>query len=118
MWNEKFLEEYNLRALLQKPLDPDFVKSIMALDDDASVKVHTSQQLSGIQAQMIAQKNKQIQNQANKGKPKNAAPQKKQRQAVPPPPKPKQKTLPKHGGVFKPSRGPNRPKASIVSKKR
>lgn len=55
MWNEKLLEEFNLRILLQKPLDPELVKTIMCLDNDASVKQHLTKALNARQNDMIAQ---------------------------------------------------------------
>ena len=56
MWNEKYLEEFNLRVILQRPLDPDFVKSVMCLGDDAPVKQHMTKMISNVQRQMIEQK--------------------------------------------------------------
>lgn len=38
MWNEKLLEELNLRFLLQRPLEPELAKTIMCLHDNAPVK--------------------------------------------------------------------------------
>lgn len=55
-WNEKLLEEFNLRIILKRPLDPDFVKTVMALHDDALVKKHLTSALEGIQQQMIEQR--------------------------------------------------------------
>jgi SMC interacting uncharacterized protein involved in chromosome segregation len=106
MWNEKFLEEFNLRALLQRPLDTDFVKSIMALDDDAPVKMHTTELLANIQGKMLANHHKQIQSQISKGSPQKA-----------PSPAPKQKRQkPLKSPVFSAQRGPIKPRASIVKK--
>ena len=31
MWNEKLLEEFNLRIILNRPLDPDFIRTIMPI---------------------------------------------------------------------------------------
>jgi len=59
-WNEKLLEEFNLRVILQRPLDPEFVKTVMALHDGASVKQHVTAALEGIQQQMIEQRQKAI----------------------------------------------------------
>ena len=53
MWNEKLLEEFNLRILLQRPLDPELVKTILCLPDGCSVKHHLSSRLEAIQQQMI-----------------------------------------------------------------
>lgn len=38
MWNEKFLEELNLRWLLAKPIDPELARTIMCLNDEAPAK--------------------------------------------------------------------------------
>lgn len=53
MWNEKYLEEFNLRMMLNKPLDSEFVKCIMALGDDAPVKQHVVRALTERQKMMI-----------------------------------------------------------------
>jgi hypothetical protein len=37
-WNEQFAHELQLRVMLQKPLDLELVKSILALDDKAPIK--------------------------------------------------------------------------------
>lgn len=55
MWNEKLLEEFNLRILLQRPLDPELVKTIMCLHDGATVKQHLTKALEAKQQAMIAQ---------------------------------------------------------------
>ena len=55
-WNEKLLEEFNLRVILKRPLDPDFVKTVMSLHDDAVVKKHLTSAIEGIQQQMIEQR--------------------------------------------------------------
>tara|TARA_Y100000034_G_scaffold135846_1_gene209436 strand:- start:1202 stop:1891 length:690 start_codon:yes stop_codon:yes gene_type:complete len=59
-WNEKLLEEFNLRVILRKPLDPEFVKTVMAIHDDATVKQHVTAALEGIQQEMIEQRQKAI----------------------------------------------------------
>jgi len=53
MWNEKLLEEFNLRILLQRPLDPELVKTVMCLHDEAPVKQHLTKVLEARQRQMI-----------------------------------------------------------------
>lgn len=63
MWNEKFLEEFNLRVILKRPLDTEFVKSVLALDDDAPVKKHIVSLIDGIQKQMIADKDRAVKTQ-------------------------------------------------------
>ena len=55
-WNERLLEEFNLRIILKRPLDPDFVKTVMSLHDDAAVKKHVTAALENVQQQMIAQR--------------------------------------------------------------
>lgn len=64
MWNEKFLEEFNLRIILKRPLDTEFVKSIMSLDDDAPVKKHIVGLVERIQQQMIADQSRALAAQA------------------------------------------------------
>lgn len=60
MWNEKFLEEFNLRVLLKNPLDSDLIRSIMALDDSAPVKKHVVALIQMMQRQMIADRDRQL----------------------------------------------------------
>ena len=54
MWNEKLLEEFNLRILLQRPLDPELVRTIMCLPDETSVKQHMVKALEARQQQMLS----------------------------------------------------------------
>ena len=54
MWNEKLLEEFNLRILLQRPLESEFVKTIMCLHDDAPVKKHMTKMLEVRQQQLLS----------------------------------------------------------------
>lgn len=54
MWNEKLLEEFNLRIILQRPLDPEFVKTVLCLNDDAPVKKQVVTLVENIQKKMIA----------------------------------------------------------------
>lgn len=54
MWNEKLLEEFNLRIILQRPFDPEFVKTVMCLHDDAPVKKQMVAALENYQQRMIA----------------------------------------------------------------
>lgn len=56
MWNEKLLEEFNLRVILQRPLDPEFIKTVMCLGDDAPVKQHVTKMIDSVQKQMIEQR--------------------------------------------------------------
>lgn len=56
MWNEKFLEEFNLRVILQRPLDPEFIKTVMCLHDEAPVKKHVVSLIENIQKKMIAER--------------------------------------------------------------
>lgn len=37
-WNEQFAQELQLRVLLQRPLEPELVKSILALDEKAPIR--------------------------------------------------------------------------------
>jgi DNA repair exonuclease SbcCD ATPase subunit len=53
MWNEKLLEEFNLRILLQRPLDPELVRTIMCLPDGSSAKGHLTKMLEAKQQQMM-----------------------------------------------------------------
>lgn len=61
-WNERLLEEFNLRVILKRPLDPDFVKTVMALHDEAPVKKHVTAALEGIQQHMIEERRQAIEN--------------------------------------------------------
>jgi hypothetical protein len=56
MWNERLLEDFNLRAILQRPLDPEFVKTVLSLHDDAPVKKQVVAIVENIQKKMIADK--------------------------------------------------------------
>lgn len=53
MWNERLLEEFNLRTILQRPLDPEFIKTVLCLGDDAPVKKHVAGLIQTIQAKML-----------------------------------------------------------------
>lgn len=54
MWNERLLEEFNLRIILQRPLDPEFIKTVMCLHDEAPVKKQVTALLENIQNKMVA----------------------------------------------------------------
>lgn len=56
VWNEKLLEEFNLRVILQRPLDPEFVKTVMCLGDEAPVKQHVTKMIDSVQRSMIEQR--------------------------------------------------------------
>lgn len=56
MWNEKLLEEFNLRIILQRPLDPEFVKTVMCLHDEAPVKKQVVNLIENIQTKMVAER--------------------------------------------------------------
>lgn len=58
LWNEKLLEQFNLRILLKAPLDPEFVKTILALDDEMPVKKHVVAILQKVQQQLLIEKEK------------------------------------------------------------
>lgn len=57
-WNEKLQEELNLRILLKQPIDSEFVRTIMALNDDSPVKAQLTAILQGLQNQMIADRDR------------------------------------------------------------
>lgn len=57
-WNEKFAEELNLRLLLKNPLDSEFVRTVLALDDDAPVKKQMVAIIQRIQDDMIARRDR------------------------------------------------------------
>ncbi len=57
MWNEKLLEEYNLRIVLQRPIEPEFVRTVLCLNDDAPVKKNMIKMLENIQKKMLVQAN-------------------------------------------------------------
>lgn len=66
MWNEKLLEEFNLRVVLQRPLEPEFVKTVLCLGDEAPVKQHVTKLLEKIQKKMLSQANPpQVETKAN-----------------------------------------------------
>lgn len=54
MWNERLLEDFNLRIILQRPLDPEFVRTVLCLHDDAPVKRQVVSMIDRIQHKMIA----------------------------------------------------------------
>ena len=66
MWNEKFLEEFNLRVILQRPLELEFIKTVMCLNSDAPVKKHVSNLIENIQDKMIEEKRLYIESQKAK----------------------------------------------------
>lgn len=66
LWGEKLLEEFNLRVLLGQRMDTEFVRTIMALNNDAPVKKHITAYLNELQNNMIERQRKvQMQNQQN-----------------------------------------------------
>lgn len=70
MWNEKLLEDFNLRVILQRPLDPEFIKTVMCLHDEASVKKHVVSLIENIQQKMIAERRTQAQRPSIEAKPR------------------------------------------------
>lgn len=52
-WNEKLLEEFNLRILLKNPVDSELVRTIMVLSEDAPVRQHVTAMLQDVQRSMI-----------------------------------------------------------------
>lgn len=55
MWNEKLLEEFNLRVILQRPLEPEFVRTVLCLGEESPVKQHLVKMIDNIQKKMITQ---------------------------------------------------------------
>jgi hypothetical protein len=72
MWNEKLLEEFNLRLILQRPLDPEFIKTVLCLHDDAPVKKQVVTVIENIQKNLIAERSAGKKPQVE-GKPKISA---------------------------------------------
>lgn len=56
MWNEKLLEEFNLRLLLQRPFDTEFVRCVLCLHDDAPVKQNMIALVNSLQQRLAAPK--------------------------------------------------------------
>lgn len=61
-WNENFAQELQLRLLLQKPLDLELVKCILALDNGSSTKKEMIGILEQIQNQALTVKRSGIEN--------------------------------------------------------
>lgn len=59
-WNENFAQELQLRLLLQKPLDLELVKCILALDSNSSTRKEMVGILEQIQNQALIQQKKSI----------------------------------------------------------
>lgn len=55
-WNENFSQELQLRLLLQKPLDLELVKCILALNKESAIRVEMIKILDQIQNKAIEQK--------------------------------------------------------------
>jgi hypothetical protein len=58
-WNEKLTEEMNLRLILNHPLDSDFVKTVMALEDTSPVKKQMVMMLQRLQEHIVAERDRQ-----------------------------------------------------------
>lgn len=54
-WNENYKQKLNMALLLQKPLDPELVRLILCLQDDAPIKQQTVRLLEQIQSRAIEQ---------------------------------------------------------------
>jgi hypothetical protein len=54
-WNEKLGQEYNLRMLFGMPLDLELIKTILALNSDAPVKMDVVSTIEAVQAKITAQ---------------------------------------------------------------
>ena len=63
-WNEKLLEEFNLRVMFNRPLDPEFVKTVLSLDDGSPVKTHVIGLVNQIQHKMLEQGRKELEHKA------------------------------------------------------
>lgn len=59
-WNESLSQELQLRLLLQKPLDLELVKCILALNKDAPIRVEMINILNEIQNKALQFKNEKI----------------------------------------------------------
>jgi hypothetical protein len=59
-WNENLSQELQLRILLQKPLDLELVKCILALNKDAPIRMEMIKILDQIQNKAIESKNQKI----------------------------------------------------------
>lgn len=64
-WNENFAQELQLRLLLQKPLDLELVKCILALDPESSTRKEMIGILEQIQTQALAVKQSRIEERQN-----------------------------------------------------
>lgn len=60
LWNEHLSQELQLRILLQKPLDLELVKCILALNKDAPIRTEMVKILDQIQNKAIEAKNQKI----------------------------------------------------------
>lgn len=60
MWNEKLLEEYNLRAIFNKPLDTEFIRTILCLHDEAPIKQHIIKLINNIQDKLLKHQQKHL----------------------------------------------------------
>jgi len=70
-WNERYTEELKLRLLLQKPLDLELAKSILALDKTAPIRAEFINILEQIEEQAQIQKKLVEQDKAKLESPKN-----------------------------------------------
>jgi hypothetical protein len=55
-WDQKMIEEFGLRKLLQRPLDVDFVRTVLALDDDMEIKKQVVGLLTRTQQRLLEQR--------------------------------------------------------------
>jgi hypothetical protein len=70
-WNERYTEELKLRLLLQKPIDLELAKSILALDKSAPIRVEFINILEQLEEQAQMQKKLVEQDKAKLESPKN-----------------------------------------------
>ena len=59
-WNENFSQELQLRLLLQKPLDLELVKCILALNKESPIRIEMIKILDQIQGRALEHSNKVI----------------------------------------------------------
>lgn len=67
-WNEKLLEEFNLRVMFNRPLDPEFVKTVLSLEDGSPVKNHVIGLVNKIQHKMLENGKKELASEAERPK--------------------------------------------------
>tara|TARA_Y100000034_G_scaffold132113_1_gene194339 strand:+ start:7232 stop:7909 length:678 start_codon:yes stop_codon:yes gene_type:complete len=56
-WSEKLAHDLNLRALMRAPMDMELIKTVLALPDNAPIKLQTVNMIEGQQHALLAQQN-------------------------------------------------------------